>query len=328
MQFLKRLVELFLKPFHRSHAEGQKGKEQNVENLLKSIDLFAHLEAKQLRKLARLFLPRNYAKGDLIIKKGDTGLGMFLIVSGQSEVFDEQGSVIIPLATLQAGSFVGEMSLIDERPRSANVKALEDAKCLLLTRDSFNGLVKREPEILWGIVPVLVERLRQSDRRLAELAEYGTPAGAAEPDASSKPLETRAPSETEMQRLPSSKETRIAKQDVNETDDREEVKREEEKETEEVTNDQTETEKNGLASSFLQLSTSSFMFFTSTFFLGTQEFFRLLAGKGSISQKFSQSETVVSSLTTSVEGNMNEKSRKVFNSLQEFLSSLLSLFER
>src|SRR5439155_8195331 len=89
------------------------------------------------------------------------------------EVFDSRDSHRVALATVGAGKCVGEMSLMDERPRSANVVALEDTDCLLITRDSFNGLTRRDAEILWGIVPMLVERLRHADLRLTGLAEAG-----------------------------------------------------------------------------------------------------------------------------------------------------------
>lgn len=109
-----------------------------------------------------------------MIKKGDTGFGMFIILSERAEVFDEQNSRKILLAMLESGNSVGEMSLIDDQPRSANAGVLEDTECLLLTRDSFNRLGKRNAEILWGIVPLLlVERLRNSNGKFWESPDPG-----------------------------------------------------------------------------------------------------------------------------------------------------------
>src|SRR5437870_8324910 len=97
----------------------------HTEELLKGLEIFSKLTDKQIRKLARLFTPRRYAKGEILIKKGETGLGMFVIKSGLVEVFDTRDSHRVALATVGAGKCVGEMSLMDERPRSANVVALE-----------------------------------------------------------------------------------------------------------------------------------------------------------------------------------------------------------
>jgi CRP/FNR family transcriptional regulator, cyclic AMP receptor protein len=142
------------------------------EELLRGIEMFSGLGPRQLRRLARLCVARDYAAGEWLIHQGDNGLGMFILVRGTAEVLQGEGERQLRLATLSAGDCVGEMSLIDAGPRSASVRVREDLHCLLITRDSFNALAQRDAAILWGMVPLLVKRLRQNDEKLAALLEH------------------------------------------------------------------------------------------------------------------------------------------------------------
>jgi CRP-like cAMP-binding protein len=281
-----------------------------IQNQLKDLEIFKRLDPKQIHKVARLFIHRRYTKGQVMIKKGDTGLGMFLIVSGRAEVFDERDGKRISLATLDAGKVVGEMSLIDEQPRSANVQVLEDTECFLLTRDSFNGLVKREPEILWGIVPILAERVRHADRLLAETREGHT----------AKQI-TLAPPVAEEPRKPAT-DTKIEVVEVKEV-----VKVETPPETREENVAEENKDEPGLFTSAVQLSTASFMFMTSFFMVSTQEGLRWMFGKGNIGKRVGDSEGIVSSLNAKMEDGMTETSKKIFDSFKELLDSLMSLFK-
>src|SRR5262245_44704107 len=186
-----------------SFARGNAGAQGlNVEERLKQLEIFSKLTDKQIRKLGQLCVAKRYPKGEVFIRKGDTGLGMYLIVSGRVEVFDARDGGRVTLATLDAGKVVGELSLMDARPRSAYVEAMDDTECLLITRDSFNTLTRRDPEILWGIVPLLADRIRDADRRLAELDQapaHGTSAAVTttEPaSAAGAPVEPAAREET------------------------------------------------------------------------------------------------------------------------------------
>jgi CRP-like cAMP-binding protein len=152
-----------------------------VAALLRGVEMFSGLESRQLRNVARLCLARDYASGEWLIHYGDTGLGMFILVQGRAEVLQVEGDRQLRLATLSAGDCVGEMALIDAAPRSASVRVLEELRCLLLTRDSFNALTRKDPKVLWGIVPLLVRRLRQNDERLAALLGQSASSGQAAP---------------------------------------------------------------------------------------------------------------------------------------------------
>jgi CRP-like cAMP-binding protein len=307
----------------------------SVEEQLKKQEIFSKLTEKQIRKLASLFLPRRYSKGELLIKKGDTGLGMFLIAEGRVQVFDTRDGRRVNLATLESGKSVGEMALMDTRPRSANVEALDDTECLLMTRDSFNGLTKRDPEVLWGIVPLLVERLRHADRKLAELTDPGEPAPVSsqsettvvvEAPPAGEPatvVEVVSPSTTSVvEVLPPPAAARSSRKES--AKDKDKDKDDEESEEKE----ENKSDESSVFASMMQFSTASFMFFSSMFLLTSQESMRFVWSKDSISKSLSKNEEVASSLTSNIEENMNAETKRLFTAFQELMSAVMGVFER
>jgi len=137
-----------------------------AEDFLTRAPLFARLEGRQLHRLAELCVPRSYEAGEEIVVEGSTGLGLFVITGGRVEVTRGTGDDMVVFAELGSGDLLGEMSLVDDQPRSATVRTLEPTTCLLITRGSFQSLVDREPEIAWCIVPVLAGRLRALQEEL------------------------------------------------------------------------------------------------------------------------------------------------------------------
>ena len=289
-----------------------------VEEQLARVEIFSKLSERQIRNLARQFVPRHYAKGELLIKKDDTALGMFLIASGRVEVFDTKDGNRINLATLEAGKSVGEMSLIDARPRSANVEALEDTDCLLMTRDSFNGLTKRDPEVIWGIVPLLVQRLRNANDQAAAAAAAVTTTTVTKAATVTVVTETETPVESAPSSDKRHKTTSSRTVSVSTSDD--------DDDEEEPAGDKAEGSR--LFSSVAQASTASFMLMSSMFLLTTQESFRWLWSKDSVATSFGKNEEIVSSLTSKVEENMTEETKRLFGAFQELMNAIMGLFER
>ncbi len=153
------------------------GDSLRAEEFLSRAPLFARLESRQLHRLAELCVPRTYDAGEEIVVEGSTGLGLFVITSGRVEVSRGSGDDKVVFAELTSGDLLGEMSLVDDQPRSATVRTLEPTTCLLISRSSFQSLVDREPEIAWCIVPVLAARLRALQEELIA-GDSGTRVGA------------------------------------------------------------------------------------------------------------------------------------------------------
>jgi CRP-like cAMP-binding protein len=139
-----------------------------IKELFERIDFFSGLDDKILRKLADAAVTRRYGKDEAIVRQGEMGLGLYIIVRGRVKVEREQaGGPPKKLAELGEEQFFAEMSIVDNKPRSATVTTLEETECLLLTRDSFVSLMQKYPEIPIRVARLLAERLRLADERIA-----------------------------------------------------------------------------------------------------------------------------------------------------------------
>ena len=169
----------------------------DVKDVLAQVPLFSSLNRKALGKLAKLCVPKKFAAGALVMEEGKSGLGLFVITHGKVEVHAGEGEPKVALATLNGGDIVGEMSLIDDSPRSATSTALDATDCLLITRDSFRTLVSKNADIAWCIVPVLADRIHALDERLERDAMATHDAGASVSSAAADETEaSKAPAES------------------------------------------------------------------------------------------------------------------------------------
>ena len=137
-----------------------------ASELIRRIDFFQPLDDRIIDKIAHLCIAREYSPGDHIVRQGDPGLGLYFITRGSARVEIARDGVVTPVAELHAGEFVGELSIIDQKPRSANVVCATDASCLLLTRDRFMKLLDKHPEIALQMAKALAGRLRSADERM------------------------------------------------------------------------------------------------------------------------------------------------------------------
>lgn len=137
-------------------------------DLIRKIDFFEPLEEKIIRKIADVCIPREYSKGDAIVKQGESGLGLFFITAGKVHVEVERNGRTSIVATLKEEDFLGELSIIDNKPRSANVVCIEDTSCLLLTRDSFSRLMNKYPEIAVQMAKALAGRIRAANEKMTQ----------------------------------------------------------------------------------------------------------------------------------------------------------------
>jgi CRP-like cAMP-binding protein len=124
--------------------------------MIGSVPFFSGLKPKDRKALLAQGKEISYKAGNTIVAEGTTGVGFFLILEGKAEV-RRKGKV---LATLSRGQFFGEMSLIDDLPRSADVIALQPTKCWAITSWSFASVVKVHPELALGMLKEVVKRLR------------------------------------------------------------------------------------------------------------------------------------------------------------------------
>jgi len=110
---------------------------------------------------------RVFKPGEVIIEEGSKGTSAFIVLSGAVEVLKRSVKGEVLVATLGVGQVFGEMGLIEDRPRSATVRALTELKVREINREDFNELLRTKPSVLIPIMKSLFERLRQAGDRLA-----------------------------------------------------------------------------------------------------------------------------------------------------------------
>ncbi len=136
---------------------------------LKAIPIFGELALEDMKDLYRLSEEAQYVAGSTIIEQGAQGQGLFVIVEGGVQVFKVEAGRSKPLASLSAGSYVGELSLIDEAPTSARVVAAGPVRALFISRARFNQYLYTHEAAALRIYALftrtLAERLRQANKR-------------------------------------------------------------------------------------------------------------------------------------------------------------------
>ncbi len=138
------------------------------EEALRNVQLFSQLPSKDLTRLGRAVVERSYKKGETVVKEGEQAVAFFIIVGGKVEVTQSAGSKKSQvLSQLGPGSTFGEMALLDGGPRAATIKALDDTKCLVLSRWDFVAELQTNPHMAVAMLPILSRRLRDVEAKLA-----------------------------------------------------------------------------------------------------------------------------------------------------------------
>lgn len=150
--------------------------ENNLKELIyelkDELKIFHLLNKEELEQIVPYFEIVHYPAGTTLFNEGDPGDFIGFIVSGRLEVKKQtefKGRQIV-LALLSRGSFVGELSMVDEQPRSATVVASEDSELVILRREVLDSLMQTYPyigiKILKGLNRFLAIRLRKAVDRL------------------------------------------------------------------------------------------------------------------------------------------------------------------
>lgn len=140
-------------------------------DLIRRVPLFSTLTAAQAEAVAQAVVKQRYRRGDMIVEQGKKSNFLAILLTGRARVVtaDERGREVI-LATLMPGDYLGEMSLIDNQPHSATVRADIQTDALLLGRNEFARCLPENTSLAYAVMKGLVQRLRQADRMIESLA--------------------------------------------------------------------------------------------------------------------------------------------------------------
>lgn len=142
----------------------------NLE-LIRRVPLFSTLTQAQAESVADAVIKRRYKRGELIVEQGKKSNFLAIVLTGRARVItqDNRGREVI-LATMNPGDYVGEMSLIDNQPHSATVRAEVQTDVLILGRVEFARCLPENTSMAYAVMKGLVQRLRQADRKIESLA--------------------------------------------------------------------------------------------------------------------------------------------------------------
>jgi CRP/FNR family transcriptional regulator, cyclic AMP receptor protein len=140
-------------------------------DLIRRVPLFSMLTIEQAQSIADNVVKRRYRRGELIVEQGRKSNTLYILLNGRARVLtaDSRGREVI-LAVLESGDYVGEMSLIDNDPHSATVRAEVQTDILVLARTDFARCLPENTSLSYGIMRGLVRRLRNADRQIESLA--------------------------------------------------------------------------------------------------------------------------------------------------------------
>jgi CRP-like cAMP-binding protein len=112
---------------------------------------------------------KHMVKGDLLMKEGENSNSMYWVQGGTLRLYKKKGQGFVELGVVHSGEVVGEMSFLDNQPRSASVEALQPCDIVEIPRGKFEEFINAQPSWMKSLIQTLVKRLRATNNRVREL---------------------------------------------------------------------------------------------------------------------------------------------------------------
>jgi CRP-like cAMP-binding protein len=163
-------------PFWGRFFNRQQEKKETLFEVLQRIPIFQDFTRREFAKIEDILHHRSFAVEEAIVREGEKGVGMYIILTGQVQILHtgDQGQPI-RLATLGPGDFFGEQALLDESPRTASAVAVEPCQAIGFFRPDMLELIDRNPrmglKVIMRLSQMISVRLRQTNRLLKEARE-------------------------------------------------------------------------------------------------------------------------------------------------------------
>ncbi len=140
-------------------------------DLLRRVPLFSLLTVAQAEVISGAVIKQRFRRGQALVEQGQKSNALFILLTGRARVMtsDSRGREVI-LATLSQGDYLGEMSIIDNEPHSATVRAEVQTDVLMLGRAEFARCLTENASMSLVVMRGLVKRLRHADRKIESLA--------------------------------------------------------------------------------------------------------------------------------------------------------------
>jgi len=125
--------------------------------LLSAARLFDGVDADGMDRIAAVAVQVDFPAEHVVARQGEIGTGFFIVVSGTARVVRDGETI----ATIGPGDFFGELSVLDGRPRVAQVTTITPTTCLALASWDFEAVLLEEPKVALAILKGLATRLRE-----------------------------------------------------------------------------------------------------------------------------------------------------------------------
>jgi CRP/FNR family transcriptional regulator, cyclic AMP receptor protein len=146
---------------------------KEVFSILKKIPFLTQQSDEALLALAMKAKPSKFAKHTTIITEGEETSSLYIILSGKVRVFiNDNKSKEVTLLIQEAGSFLGEIALLSDEPRSASVVAVESTLCGVISKGDFSQWLTLHPEVAISLLSVLADKVRSLTQKVKQLALF------------------------------------------------------------------------------------------------------------------------------------------------------------
>lgn len=144
---------------------------EDTAALLARVEVFAHLEERELEEIASVAVPRSFDRGEVVFREGDSGDTCYVVKSGSIVIRrDHPGSPgrSLTLAEFRSGAFFGELAMFGGEVRSATAEVLEQTTLIALLSGDMQRVMRSSPEIAAKMLQGLATRLRLANERLLQ----------------------------------------------------------------------------------------------------------------------------------------------------------------
>jgi CRP-like cAMP-binding protein len=145
--------------------------------LFGAVPLFARLGPQQREAISAAGVPRTAKRGEVVVQQGDAGDAVFVVARGSLLVHRlSRGGERRAMNVIEAPGSFGELALLDGRPRSVSVEALEECDLIVVSRADFLGLLSRDPRLVDGLLRELGRMIRRLTDQVADASLLDLPA--------------------------------------------------------------------------------------------------------------------------------------------------------
>lgn len=154
----------------------KKGKRDILKNIIKNIPLFKDLPDNRINLIQKVSKIQKIKKGDYVFHQNDPGSTLFIVLKGMVKIqYKANDGRVKTLALLHEGEFFGEMAIITDSSRSADAEALTDTEVLIIEKEGFMELLKKDSSFCIEILRVVCKRLEAADRQIENLTFKNLP---------------------------------------------------------------------------------------------------------------------------------------------------------